>query len=969
MWQAIRDEIAKFISSIGAIGDHEDAITRATKAEKQKANQAQQLVKELEREIQAFLRSGRAGQRAANMLNRAFRAVTDIAIAKWLKDATWEALRFTEAMNLYAVAVGNAVDQTDRFIDVATQMYGLSYAPLYTTIGMFANLGTAIGLATDASAHMSMGLTKMSIDLAALFNMDPEDVFVNMASGMQGMSRAVRKYGIDIRVATLQQTAMNLSLLDLGLTLAEIEERGLSAEPLGIEDSVKNMNEANRVALRYLTMLKQARNAHGEFAKGIERPVEQIRILRQQLQELGRAIGNFVVVPLATALPYMNAFVMVLKEILFWLARFVGIQLPQPGDFQNIADGIDDIGDAAEGAAKRIRNLLAPFDELNIISQEQTSDPFAMEIDPRLLAMLMETNVMFEEIRMRAMDIRDEWLELLGFEWDLYGVLHFDSSQLQENLIDMFPEWALSITALFENWSGIINGFKSLWDALGGVIDQIIDKIRTFFGIAPDPILADFIENLSDRLERLAGWIERNEDLVASFIIAMGFLSFITQVIGWIAGFVAALFLLGLMIVIVGIKIYNFLKPLALAAGGLATLGPIGLVIAGVLLILSLAVAVAIGILAFLVTAFIVTYRTSEEFRDRVSNVASNIRTAFLLLGEIFRHVWNTMISPVLSAWWDAFLYLWNTILSRIFENIAESFVSIGNIATHVLNEFLLPFVFWMVSVFGGDIADTFILAITLAKLWAYHMGTYVEFATDILRSFLQIFEGLVTNDWRLALSGLVNLFIAAWNFISDVQVSMANFIITVINSMMCKIMQSVINTVNIILAGISGLLSFIGVTIDLSWGAKVPEIPLIEFQRTERVDFTLPKYEPNQTLGSGGQSVAHRLREQQQQEPPPETFADKLKRLMEFPTFNFDITSPNIDRFEFDSNFEFDFEKFNPFGDLSMFDNLPTRGATGPIEVRVILGGEEWDTFIYDSAEKGKQTYGARPVKVGAYV
>ena len=153
-----------------------------------------------------------------------------------MSNAVKESISYVENLNLFQVATGEAYEASQDFIDAMSEMYGMDPSNLMRYAGNFYQLADAISMPDEAAASLSLGLTKAANDIASLFNVDVETVFNNLSSGMQGMSRAVRKYGMDIRVTTLQQTALTL----------------------GITEQVEAMSEANRQGLRFITMMQQA---------------------------------------------------------------------------------------------------------------------------------------------------------------------------------------------------------------------------------------------------------------------------------------------------------------------------------------------------------------------------------------------------------------------------------------------------------------------------------------------------------------------------------------------------------------------------------------------------------------------------------------------------------------------------------------------------------------------------------------
>lgn len=333
-----------------------------------------------------------------------------------------KATSYIENLNLFTVAMGDAVEEANVFVDTMSELYGMDPSNLYRYAGYFYQLSDAIGATSNASKNISLSLTKAANDIGSLFNVDIETVVNNLASGMQGMSMAVRKYGIDIRQATLQQTALNY----------------------GFTENVAKTSEANRQALRFLTMMDQVRNATkqvtgqvngtntvmGDFARNIETPANQLRIFKEQMSELARSIGNFFIPVFQKCLYVINGVVMAIKTLLQFLASLIGIDIGGFGGeissgAKDATDAVGGIGDAASSAAKDLKKLIAPFDELTILTEPKDTGGGGGGgglgtdmLDPSLEAAIEAMSLGLDEIRMKALDVRDKILELLGLHWE-----------------------------------------------------------------------------------------------------------------------------------------------------------------------------------------------------------------------------------------------------------------------------------------------------------------------------------------------------------------------------------------------------------------------------------------------------------------------------------------------------------------------------------------------------------------------
>lgn len=403
----------------------------------------------------SFATSGNGIVKALSRITRYAKLAVMAGLGRFFGQAVEESINYAENLNLFNVAMGDVIDTGKEFIQTIQEQYGLDPSNLMRYVGVFHQLSTAIGVSDDTAAHMSLGLTKMSVDLSSLFNMPIDTVMQNIQSGMQGMTRAVRKYGIDIRVSTIEQEAL----------------------ALGLHESVLTMSEANRQGLRYLTMLKQTSKATGDFAKTIESPANQLRIMQEQVSQLARAVGNLMLSAFANVLPYVNGLVMALRMVLQAMAALMGFK---PLDFGGATDEAEAIGDsftdgvggALDDATKKAKKLIAPFDELNVLSEETASSsggvPDMGVMDESLQAAIAEYEAKLEGIKMKANEVRDSILEFLGIEMELDadGNLEKFNFNLDTLLSNISESSGINFTPL-------INAFSTLWSSAQPVIDRI----------------------------------------------------------------------------------------------------------------------------------------------------------------------------------------------------------------------------------------------------------------------------------------------------------------------------------------------------------------------------------------------------------------------------------------------------------------------------------------------------------------
>lgn len=258
---------------------------------------------------------------------------------------------YTEDMNLFSVSMGQYAARAKEYADEVNSALGIDTGDWMRAQGVFMQLATGFGVAGDQAEYMSRNLTQISYDLASFFNLDPEEAVNKVRSGLSGELEPLRNLGYALDRNTLQELA----------------------RARGIDKSVDAMSQAEKAQLRYIAILTQNQNVMGDMSRTIEAPANAMRVLEQQVKQLGRAVGNVLIPWLQAVIPVVQAVVTVLTEFVNMLAQLVGFELPEISStpVDDVATGATDAEEAlsgAAGAATELKNALLGIDELNVIS-------------------------------------------------------------------------------------------------------------------------------------------------------------------------------------------------------------------------------------------------------------------------------------------------------------------------------------------------------------------------------------------------------------------------------------------------------------------------------------------------------------------------------------------------------------------------------------------------------------------------
>ena len=765
--------------------------------------------------LRNFTSALNGASKSTNVLHTAIKALTAERIAEYLKNSIKQSISYVENLNLFTVAMGKSIDKGNEFVDTMQELYGMDPSNIMRYAGNFYQLATAIEMPDEAAAQLSLTMTKAVNDISSLFNIDIETVFENMSSGLQGMSRAVRKYGMDIRTTTLQTEAL----------------------ALGITDQVESMSEANRIGLRFIAMMKQASNASGYFAANIETPANQLRIFKEQITQLGRSIGDFFIAPLRNALQYINGFIMAVRAALVFIRKTLRIET----DFQvrtgGLSDGLDStssgisgIGDAASDTTKKLKGMLAPFDELNILSQNSSGSSGDMGsigsdlMDPRITQAIEDMEYKFEDIEMKANKVRNALLEFFGFKVDSGKILDWDPSQFENNLINKFPQWTQTIQATFDNWTAITESFKNVFRSLGNVFVEAWKKYTsTFATIVNDESVATFINNLSENLDKFSEYIDKNQDKFSTLvarIMQLVTVFVLLKAASPVLNIVASGFgILSKVVKILGTGLSLLPKVIGFIPTALnALLSPIGLVVA----------------------AFVLLMATSEDFRKAIKHVFDTLWEILSPIVDLLDEILSFVVTEILPE------------ILRVFEEIGNALAPLLELITDIIGDILKPLITFLISVLKPVIQSV----LETVKRMISGIVDFFHGVADIFRGITNVIRGILTGDFKLIGKGLLQIFAGVLNAISGMVETIVNAITGVINTAISFVWKLLSGFVNDVVGAISSVSEFLGFG-SISWRMSVdpPQIPKLTIPRVSVPAFATGGVVTEPTLGLIGEA------------------------------------------------------------------------------------------------------------------
>jgi len=461
---------------------------------------------------------------------------------KGLGSAITSSMDYIEQYNFYNVTMGKVSDEwskdyakygyenaqsygdsfQDRMTETISKMSGFNMNANGTlTDNQSSNLGldvtsltnysagleqvtNSLGLTGEAGTTTAKALTMLSGDMSSFRNLSQSSIQTAFTSGLIGQSRALYKLGIDTTVATLQQYAY----------------------AAGIEKSVKDMTQGEKMQLRAIAILDQSKAAYGDLANTIMSPSNQLRLLQNNFAALSRTIGNMFLPVVASVLPYVNGLVIAIRRLFDWVSSMLGIDLSKiigqssagySDALGELADNADDTSDSIDGvadSAKNAKNAFLGIDEINPLGSESSSSTAS-------------------GANSQPIDLTDALSKSLAdyqSVWDAaFGGMNNTANQYANDIIGFFEGIAKyaepSVKAVENLWNDGLSKFGTFaWDTLGSFVSDFLIPIGKWTLGEGLPRLLDVANNLikSVKWSSLSNALSNLFKALAPFAINVG---------------------------------------------------------------------------------------------------------------------------------------------------------------------------------------------------------------------------------------------------------------------------------------------------------------------------------------------------------------------------------------------------------------------------------------------------------------
>ena len=468
-------------------------------------------------------------------------------VVNFFKDSTAAASNFAESANAVNVAYGKAAPQIAALGEDAATRLGLSARAFNEIATRFSGFADTIAGSSGDVASVIDDLSTRGADFASVFNINVNDALTLFQSGLAGETEPLRRYGIDLSAAAVE----NFALAN------------------GIAEAGKELTEQQKVQARYALLMEETAKVQGDFANTSDGMANQQRIFAAQLEETQRKLGE-AMLPAMTALatfandaliPAMNGFIDAIVAIGTWIAE----NIPTVATFIGVLGGLliffnkATIAVKLYTAAQAILNAVMATNPLTLLA-------IAIAAVVAGIVYLATQTTFFQDLwKNMTKAVGDAWRAVTDFFTDSFNnVTRFFSDAVRnisqffkdgwdriakffrgalDTIVQLFLNWTV-LGWIIKNWGSIVSFFQTAWDRIIGFFRDALNGIATAVSTGIGRVITFFRELPGRILNALSG-IGRSlynlgRDMIQGLLDGAGSLLrnignfFLDQLPGWI---------------------------------------------------------------------------------------------------------------------------------------------------------------------------------------------------------------------------------------------------------------------------------------------------------------------------------------------------------------------------------------------------------------------------------------------------
>lgn len=749
------------------------------------------------------------------------------AITGFVKATTAIASDLTEVQNVVDVTFGSMAKDINDFAKISIEQFGLSELSAKKFSSTMGAMLKSSGIAGEAVRDMSIDLTKLSADMASFYNLDNEEAFRKIMSGMSGMTQPLKELGINMNIANLEAFALSQ----------------------GIRKTWQQMSQAEQTMIRYNYLLNVTKDAQGDFSRNSQTWANQTKILSQQFEILKGTIGQGFINMLMPVIKGLNTFIKYIQIAAEYFKSFTALifgnaQAGSQGgqavetmadNLGDVEDGLGGVGEAGKKAGKDLKGSIAGFDEINTLANKASegmegiedslggvgpvdlgaSSSGKIDIDTsKIESKLGSLNKLLEDIYTNwgmkdfFKGLRDG-LDLVNFDniktnfqSTFSGLSEIANTYLQ-SLQPMFQAAGQTLGTMFKYGIAISGnifepislGFANFVDNMKGPIQQWITETSTKItngynnlNTVFENIGQSWLHSINKYKTDIVKATEDTQTNVANTFMLMGTLS--ADIFEIISG-----------------KMKEFTEKNK----------------ESIQMFTDSIVQIFTDGWNFINTIWTGVLKSIEKFwNDWGKGIVEGVISFVNDIGKWFLYLWNDLVKPTWEHMLNWLKKIWNENLKGIVDELLGFVGRVGELILILWNEIFKPLIDKILDILVPAFRNAFKFVIDIVGNAVNTIAGIIENLLKIINGIIDFIVGVFTGDWERAWKGIKDIFDGIIGTLETVFKGTINGIIGIVNKFIgfWNSIELKVPKIKIPFLGTFG-----GFTIGLP---KIPEIPML---------------------------------------------------------------------------------------------------------------------------------------------
>lgn len=673
--------------------------------------------------------------------------------------------------NVVDVTFGKGASTINAWAKTTASAFGVSELSAKQYSGTMGAMLKSMGLTTASAINMSQKITELAGDLASFYNLDTDEAFNKIRSGISGETEPLKQLGINMSVANLEAYALSK----------------------GIRTSFQSLSQADQALLRYNYLLSVTADAQGDFARTSDSWANQVRVLSLNFNSLKANIGQLLITALTPLLKQLNILIEYANKAASAISNLFSGKITTAtagatssmsglsGSALNAADSILSTGDAAQTAAKKVKNAFAAYDEINVLNTKVDVGSSGAGTSSGVGSTgsafdTTQTNSGISETEKRIEQLKNK---LSGF-WSGFSQGFAEEKAKLDNLINQTRNifrnvWTdiKSLGSPIKNWAE--TDFLSLIETFAHVVSNIFlglwDTINLVFGSTWDSLIFPCLQKfVTVGLPIITQFKEQG---LLTLLTAFNAIKTVFDTV-WKGGIIPVLELFS--------KVYSDVWDIV-----------------------------------------------ADKWAKFGKPIFDGLREAINNTRDIILNAWNGYIKPCWDIIMDALNEIWDEHLKPLWDNIADFVGELIQAALDIYNKTIAPICMWLQDKLYPIFVSVFKNIVDNVKPIIGGIIDAVNGIVTVLKGIVQFVAGVFTGDWKRAWEGIKNIFKGIWDSLSAVIKIPINLMLRAVEKLVNSILKGInffaraINKINIKIPDIFG---------GGSWSPHIPEASMVTLPR-----------------------------------------------------------------------------------------------------------------------------------------